>query len=512
MIDASAAVHISGEFRVSPQRLYHAVAKCFGQLDVAPFEALAGQPALRLDSRRVETGDVFIARRGSVADGRDFIGQALAAGAGLVLAEAGGTVPTADSRIIVLEQLGARLGRLMQELAGFRQHCPANIAVTGTNGKSSTSHYIAALSEALGTSACVLGTLGAGRPGALFETGLTTPDVVTLAAVIQELDAQGIARVALEASSHALDQGRLDSVPIKVGVFTNLSRDHLDYHGSMLAYAAAKARLFQRPELSLAVINGDDPHARLMMAGLPESTRLILVGGEQADFRVIEWLPGSAGQQARLHTPEGEITLTLGLLGRFNLDNAVLAMAVLYGLGASVVEIANAATQLVSVPGRMERVAVAGAPLIVVDYAHTPDALENALGALKDHVKGQLWCVVGCGGDRDAGKRPMMAEVGGRLADTLVITDDNPRTESPAAIRAAMRSGAPANARVMEVDDRRHAIEQAIAKASEDDVILIAGKGHESYQEINGIRHDFSDLVIAREAAEKRATGVPLDD
>nr|WP_223302834.1 UDP-N-acetylmuramoyl-L-alanyl-D-glutamate--2,6-diaminopimelate ligase [Halotalea alkalilenta] len=487
--------------------LWTTLVKRWPTLPRQPLVELPERFALHLDARRLRSGEVFIARPGVRGDGRAFIAQALDAGASLVLAEA--PFASDDPRVLVLDGLNDALGDLVAELAGIPESLLA-IAVTGTNGKSSVTHYIAALSQALGTPAGLMGTLGVGRVGGLHDTGLTTPDPLTVAAVAAGLAREGVVRLALEASSHALDQRRLDALSIRVGVFTNLTRDHLDYHHTMLAYAAAKAQLFRRAELELAVVNADDPHARLMVAGLAPGARLLRVGAETGDFRVLDWAPEPAGQRARLATPEGERGLSLALLGRFNLDNALLAIATLYGLGEPLDAVLAAAARLAPVPGRMERVVEAGAPLVVVDYAHTPDALDNALSALRSHTQGRLWCLVGCGGDRDPGKRPMMAGIGARLADRLVITDDNPRSESAAAIRTAMREGVPAGAEVEECGDRRVAIERTIAAASPEDVVLIAGKGHEGYQEIQGVRHPFSDLEIARSALALRGTrGAP---
>ncbi|MGJ8513675.1 UDP-N-acetylmuramoyl-L-alanyl-D-glutamate--2,6-diaminopimelate ligase [Carnimonas bestiolae] len=497
---------LSGVLRVSPSALGRALAA----FDVAVSETLLAQvpkaAALRLDSRAVERGDVFIARQGSRSDGRSYIDAALQAGASLVLCE--GKSPAAHENIIEVPSSVDWLGNFLKQLLPPQESRMTTIAVTGTNGKSSVTHYIAQLSNALGYTASVAGTLGVGHPDALLDTGLTTPDPVTLAAISGELAEAGCQRLALEASSHALDQQRLDALSIDAAVLTNLSRDHLDYHGSMAAYAAAKARLFKRKELSVAVVNGADEYANLISSGLPGSARKWRVDGPRADFSVTRWRAGLSDQHATLETPEGPRELSLKLLGRFNLDNALLAIATLYALGDPLDDLLSASNSLCAVPGRMERVAVAGAPLVVVDYAHTPDALENALAALSDHAKGKVWCLFGCGGDRDPGKRAMMAEVAARLARRVVVTDDNPRSEDAAAIRAQIIAGIPsvgrAAASVQEIGDRRQAIEDSIAAASADDTILIAGKGHEAYQEINGVRHDFSDIDIARAAVQRR--------
>ncbi|WP_444984758.1 UDP-N-acetylmuramoyl-L-alanyl-D-glutamate--2,6-diaminopimelate ligase [Halomonas mongoliensis] len=483
--------------------------------DAGPLPAL-GDAALRLctDSRQAAPDSVFVAVPGVSADGRDFIAAALAAGACAVLCHAGdGHAAPEDPRVVMLPGLRQRLGELGRELFAVPESL-ALIGVTGTNGKSSVTHYVAELSEALGVPAGLVGTLGHGRLGALHDAGLTTPGPLALQAALGELAGEGVQRVAMEVSSHALEQGRLDGCRLAAAVFTNLTRDHLDYHGSMAAYAAAKARLFRREELRLAVVNADDSLARLMLAGLPGGqegrVRVLATGqGEAVTFRVVDWHPHAAGQRALVATPEGERVLETSLLGRFNLDNLLLAIATLHGLGHGIGELFEAAAGLAPVPGRMEALVRPGAPTVVIDYAHTPDALDNALAALRDHrpMDGRLWCLFGCGGDRDPGKRALMAAAAERHADRLVVTDDNPRGEEPAAIRAAVLAGLSGGARrqALEIAGRGAAIARVLADADAEDVVLIAGKGHEAYQEVAGVRHPFSDLAEAERALAARA-------
>ncbi|MDR5868364.1 UDP-N-acetylmuramoyl-L-alanyl-D-glutamate--2,6-diaminopimelate ligase [Halomonas koreensis] len=469
---------------------------------------------LCLDSREAGPGTVFIAVPGVAADGRDHIPAALAAGAALVLAHGDDAEPAGtddDPRVLRLPHLRRRLGELGKGLFAVPEALEL-VGVTGTNGKSSVTHYIAALSERLGRPAAMVGTLGHGRPGALAEGALTTPGPLALQAALGELAGQGAGRVAMEASSHALEQERLDACRVTAAVFTNLSRDHLDYHGSMAAYAAAKARLFRRPELALAVVNADDPLARLMLAGVPEGVRVLAVGEDEAvTLRVVDWIPHAEGQRALVATPGGERVLSLPLMGRFNLTNVLLAIATLHGLGEDLDALFEAAGELSPVPGRMQALVAERAPTVVIDYAHTPDALENALQGLRAHLPdaGRLWCLFGCGGDRDAGKRPLMAAAAARHADRLVITDDNPRGEAPGAIReqilAGLSEAGRAAARV--VDGRGRAIRDTIVGAGAGDVILVAGKGHETYQEIDGVRHAFSDLAEAEAALAERREG-----
>ena len=467
---------------------------------------------LVLDSRQVMPGDIFVAVPGVSGDGRDYLDQALQAGAARALyhLEADEVLPASARSQAVLglpfprQRLG-ELGRVLYRVPDSLEL----LGVTGTNGKSSVTHYIAELSASLGCDAGLVGTLGIGRPGQLEDSGLTTPGPLKLQAGLGKLAQRGIGRVAMEVSSHALEQGRLDGSQVKAAVFTNLSRDHLDYHGSMAAYAAAKARLFRRSELSLAVVNADDPLARLMLAGLPEGVRVLAVGNDPAaTLRVLDWQPSPNGQLALVATPEGERALELPLMGRFNLDNVLLAVATLYGLGESLDALFAAASQLTPVPGRMQRVQRSEGPTVIVDYAHTPEALENALQALRQHLSGtgQLWCLFGCGGDRDSGKRPLMAAAAERYANRLVITDDNPRNEDPAQIREQILAGLSDAARQhAEVVARRgEAIAHALAGAAREDVVLIAGKGHEPYQEIAGVRHVFSDLAEAEAALARR--------
>ncbi|WP_104201802.1 UDP-N-acetylmuramoyl-L-alanyl-D-glutamate--2,6-diaminopimelate ligase [Billgrantia saliphila] len=498
--------------QVSASRLQAALSHCWPNLAI-PRPELGERVRLVLDSRRLEPGDVFVAVPGVAADGRDFLEDALRAKAAWVLyhLEADDSLPASakDRPVLGLPFLRQRLGEFGRELFAVPESLEL-IGVTGTNGKSSVTHYIAELSAALGQEAGLVGTLGMGRPGRLQDSGLTTPGPLSLQATLGELAADGVTRAAMEVSSHALAQGRLDGCRIKAAVFTNLSRDHLDYHGSMAAYAAAKARLFRRSELELAVVNADDSLARLMLAGLVDGVRVLAVGNEPAaTLRVLDWQPSRSGQLALVATPEGERSLELPLMGRFNLDNVLLAIATLFGLGEGLDPLFQTASRLTPVPGRMQPVLRAGAPTVIVDYAHTPDALENALSALRDHLPGdgRLWCLFGCGGDRDTGKRPLMATAAERVADRLVVTDDNPRGEEASDIREQVLAGLSPEARrrAWNVEGRGAAIAHTLAEADDNDVILIAGKGHENYQEVAGVRHAFSDVVEAEAALAARS-------
>ncbi|WP_353981822.1 UDP-N-acetylmuramoyl-L-alanyl-D-glutamate--2,6-diaminopimelate ligase [Salinicola endophyticus] len=500
-------------------RLIQALASLWPEADLAPLRrrlAEADSVALALDSRGVSGGgELFVALPGVACDGREFIAAALEQGAALVLAEADGLDAAwrDDARVLALPGLTERQSEFGRQLFAVPDSLTL-IGVTGTNGKSSVTHYIATLLEAVGRPAAVIGTLGYGRPQRLKAARQTTPGPLELQQMLGELASEGVESVAMEVSSHALAQERLGDTPIAVAVFTNLSRDHLDYHGSMAAYAAAKAKLFRREGLRLAVVNADDPLTRLMLAGLAPGVRVLATGtAEATTLRVAgcEMLP--QGLHAVVASPEDEHLLELPLMGRFNLDNALLAMATLYGLGVPLATLWPVAQSLSPVPGRMQRLPRepdSELPSVVIDYAHTPDALDNALTALRDHLPAQadsqLWCVFGCGGDRDSGKRPLMAAVAERHADRLVVTDDNPRSENPATIRVEIVAGLSptAAADVWAIDGRGEAIRRVIAEAGPHDIVLIAGKGHEDYQEIAGVRHPFDDLEQARAACALR--------
>ncbi|MDH4573568.1 UDP-N-acetylmuramoyl-L-alanyl-D-glutamate--2,6-diaminopimelate ligase [Salinicola acroporae] len=484
---------------------------------LAAWLSAAAEVTLAQDSRQVEKGDLFLAVPGVSVDGREFISRALDAGAAGVLCEAEGlaTAWATDERVLALPGLTSRLAALGRRLFAVPESLQL-IGVTGTNGKSSVTYYIATLLEALGTPAAVIGTLGYGRPGDVRAAVQTTPGPLALQQMLGELASDGVEVVAMEVSSHALAQERLGDTRVDAAVFTNLSRDHLDYHGSMAAYAAAKARLFRRGSIRLAVVNGDDPLARLMLAGLPDGIRVLASGGGEATtLRVVDCEALPNGLRAIVATPENEGVLELALMGRFNLDNALLAIATLHGLGYPLASLWQAASALQPVPGRMQRLPrddAGKAPVVVVDYAHTPDALENALSALRDHLPGRqgsaLWCVFGCGGDRDSGKRPLMAAIAEKLADRIVVTDDNPRSEDPQTIRDQIAAGLSPEARAesWSVEGREAAIERVIAAAGDEDIVLIAGKGHEDYQEVAGIRQPFSDVEVASRCLRLRET------
>ncbi|VTQ64457.1 UDP-N-acetylmuramoyl-L-alanyl-D-glutamate--2, 6-diaminopimelate ligase [Stenotrophomonas maltophilia] len=381
--------------------------------------------------------------------------------------------------------------------------------MTGTNGKTSTVQLLAQAWHLLGTPSGSIGTLGAGLYGAVEPTGFTTPLVLQMHALLAQLRDAGARAVAMEVSSHALDQGRVDAVHYDVAVFTNLTRDHLDYHGDMASYGAAKARLFHRPGLKAAVINLDDAFGRQLFAGLPAGVQPIGLSSRgasdasvraealQLDGRGIAFELVIDGQRAAVQSP---------LLGRFNVDNLLAVAGTLHAQGQPLPRIAEVLSALQPIRGRMNRLGGEdGLPTVVVDYAHTPDALEQALDSLHGHLHGALFCVFGCGGERDTGKRPQMAAIAERLANQVIVTDDNPRGEDGDVIVADILAGFQNADAVTVQRSRARAIGLAVKRAGAGDIILIAGKGHEPYQEVNGVRHDFDDTEVAAAALAAKA-------
>lgn len=442
------------------------------------------------DSRRVAAGDAFVAVRGEHSDGHDHAAAAVAAGAVAVLAER--PIDGLTAPVIVVPGLRERRGALAARLyrhPGKRLYC---VGVTGTNGKTSIAHYLADLAGRVGRPAGYLGTVGWGRIGALEPSRLTTEDPITLQARLARLVEEGCSWAVLEASSHALAQDRVRDVPFRAAVFSNLTRDHLDYHADEAAYAAAKARLFAWPGLELAVINVDDAFGRTLRERLPAGVGCIGYGsGGEVTWRDVRF--DGAGARGRWSTPWGEAPLCLPVQAMFSIANAAAALAVLCANGVALHDAAAAAATLAPVPGRLERFEAPGRPAVVVDFAHTPDAVEQVLAALRPATRGRLICVFGCGGDRDAGKRPLMAAAAERQADELWLTSDNPRSEDPERILADMAGGLTGRVAAHRCVDRAEAIAAAIAGAAEDDVVLVAGKGHEDYQEIAGERRPYSD-------------------
>ncbi|WP_248917323.1 UDP-N-acetylmuramoyl-L-alanyl-D-glutamate--2,6-diaminopimelate ligase [Pseudomonas entomophila] len=458
---------------------------------------------LTLDSRQVRQGDLFLAVPGAKVDGREHIADALARGAAAVAYEEQGAsvLPITDVPLIPVKGLIGQLSQIAGRFYGEPSRQLELVGVTGTNGKTSVTQLLAQALDALGRRCGLIGTLGTGFFGELQSGRLTTPDPIAVQATLNDLKKGGAKAVAMEVSSHALEQGRVAALDFDIAVMTNLSRDHLDYHGSMEAYEAAKAKLFSWPSLRTRVVNLDDDFGRRLAKAHAES-RLISYSlqDQSATLFCKQAIFNDDGVRAVIVTPQGEHALRSRLLGRFNLSNMLAAVATLLALDYPLDEILKVTPQLQGPVGRMQRLGGGDKPLVVVDYAHTPDALEKVLEALRPHAHGKLLCLFGCGGDRDSGKRPLMAEVAERLADRVLVTDDNPRTEDPLRIFDDIRPGFKKPADVEFVAGRGEAIAHLIATAAADDVIVLAGKGHEDYQEINGERHDFSDLVEAEKA------------
>ena len=462
------------------------------------------------DSREVAPGDAFVAIAGFGAHGLHFVDAARAAGASAILFEppAPDDLPAPDDAIAV-PGLRKRMGAMADQFHGQPSAAMTTVGVTGTNGKTSTVQLLAQAWTLRGQKAGTVGTLGAGVWPKIVPTGFTTPLVLRLHALLAELRDEGAQAVAMEVSSHALDQGRVDGVHFDVGVFTNLTRDHLDYHGDMASYGAAKARLFDWPGLRAAAVNLDDAFGRELFAAVGGKVHAIGFssrGAAGASVRAEDLHLDGRGIRFMLHAGGQAHPVRSPLLGRFNVDNLLAVAATLFALGMAPALVAETLSQLVPVDGRMNRLGgEAGQPLVVIDYAHTPDALEQALASLRGHTAGRLLCVFGCGGERDTGKRPQMAAIAERLADRVVVTDDNPRREDGDAIVAGILAGFADPSRVVVQRDRARAIALAIAAAGADDVVLVAGKGHEPYQEIDGIRHPFDDTEVARDLLRARA-------
>ncbi|RPI42587.1 MAG: UDP-N-acetylmuramoyl-L-alanyl-D-glutamate--2,6-diaminopimelate ligase [Betaproteobacteria bacterium] len=456
------------------------------------------------DSRRVQPGDVFVAYPGERRDGREFIDQAVSAGAAAVLWEAEGYAWPEERKVPNLGVHGLRslAGKIAHELAGEPSAALWMIGVTGTNGKTSCSQWIASALTGLGRPTAVIGTLGHGFPGALIGMGNTTPDAIALHPMLAHYRRLGARCVAMEVSSHGLAQDRLSGAHFDVALFTNLTRDHLDYHGDMQSYGEAKARLFEWPGLGCAVINVDDAFGRSLVGRLAAGNVDVLtyglsggaISGHRLDLHRL-------GLDLEIQTPWGAGKLRSPLLGAYNAVNLLGVLGVLLAAEVPFDDALSALAGLTAAEGRMQTLGGGDRPVIVIDYAHTPDALEQVLTALRAHLgAGRLVCLFGCGGDRDAGKRPAMGEIASRLADAVIVTSDNPRNEDPDRIIVDIVAGA---RRPVEVEpDRRGAIAGAIRAAHAGDVILIAGKGHERWQEIGAERYPFNDAEIAAQCLD----------
>lgn len=483
------------------------------------------------DSRQIKPGDTFLAYAGETADGRDFIPQAIAAGANAVLWDPRDFAWNPEWRIpaLAIDELKAKAGSIASHVYDQPSEKLWMVGITGTNGKTSCSHWYAQAMTSLDKKTAVLGTLGNGFCGELKKAENTTPDAAILQRSLAGFVEQGAHGVAMEVSSHGLVQGRVNGTVFAVAVLTNLSRDHLDYHRDMDAYAAAKARLFFWPGLQYAIINMDDVLGVELSRQLANKSTTVIGYGfhypKKRNSNPIRMVYGS-NLKVDIHGLEFDIEfednhehLKIGLLGKFNASNLLAVVAAMLVSGIRLPDAVRALQNVQPIPGRMEKYQGIDQPIIIVDYAHTPDALEKVLCTLRELLRsaqpkkrtsrqgGRLFCVVGCGGDRDKGKRAMVGEVATRLADEVIFTSDNPRTENPLSIIQDIVAGAGADNYQIE-PDRALAIYQAIANAHNNDIVLIAGKGHEKFQEINGRKIPFSDAEIVQQVLKDLARKV----
>jgi len=464
-----------------------------GMTDAAPAQVVQG---LALDSRRVAPGELFLAYPGSRADGRAFIDEAVARGAAAVAFDPVG-FDYRESRVpgIPVAGLAGRASEIAARFYGRPSEALHVTGVTGTNGKTSCVHFLAQALQRLDATPRMLGTLGGGEVWRPRQGQLTTPDPLDLQRLLREFVDAGATHAVMEVSSHALAQGRVAAVAFDAAVFTNLSRDHLDYHADIDEYAAAKKSLFRMPALRCAVVNADDPVGRDIAAeaGVP-----VVTFGEQGMVRAEAVAVGETGLSLNVAGPRGTLSLSVPLVGRINVANLLAVAGLLLEMGFEPPRVARALNGLRPVPGRMELFQPRqDGPTAVVDYAHTPDALDRALASVREHCRAELWCVFGCGGDRDRGKRPEMGRIAERRADRVVVTNDNPRSEPPARIAADVVAGMRRRPQV--VLDRRRAIATALEAARPADWVLIAGKGHETRQIIGDEAAHFDDREVVAE-------------
>jgi UDP-N-acetylmuramoyl-L-alanyl-D-glutamate--2,6-diaminopimelate ligase len=465
--------------------------------------AQLGVPLMDLtaDSRTVKMGSIFVAYPGTAQDGRMYIAEAISRGAAAVLWEHEGFSWKEDWEIpnLGVDGLRARISAIAGEVYGNPSEKLWMAGVTGTNGKTSVSQWIAASLDALGRRSAVIGTLGNGLVGERVEAKNTTPDPIVLQRVLADYLRRGARNVAMEVSSHGIDQGRVAGIKFDVAVFTNLTRDHLDYHGTMESYADAKFKLFAARGVSHRVVNTDDTWGATLAAQFGPDVITYGIAGKPR-LRASRMGLSEAGVRFHVDSEWGDGEVHAAVLGAFNVSNLLAVIGALLAAGVSFDDAIAAVSALKPVPGRLERLGGASVPLVVVDYAHTPDALEKALEALRPTVAAghRLFCVFGCGGDRDPGKRPLMGQAAARLSDHVIVTSDNPRSEDPKAIISQVLAGIPKPAEAIE--DRQVAIFTAVHQAKPGDVVLVAGKGHETYQEIAGVRHAFDDREVARAA------------
>lgn len=450
-----------------------------------------------LDHRKVAPGTIFGAFRGARVNGEDYIPAAIAAGAIAIVTRTG--VPVSGALALHADEPRAVFARLAAKF--FAPFPAVTVAVTGTNGKTSTAELVRQLWHQAGHVAASIGTLGVTTARDQISTGLTTPDVVTFLANMAGLQREGITHASFEASSHGLDQYRTEGLPVAAAAFTNLSRDHLDYHGDMESYFAAKLRLFTDvvDAEGATVVWADDGDWSQKVIAATRTARVLTVGSQGETLRLVSRTPTSLGQTLVIHADGRDHSVNLPLIGAYQAANALVAAGLVIATGGPVAATLSNLARVQPVRGRLERAVIArSGAAVYVDYAHTPDALEAAAAALRPHTRGKLILVFGAGGDRDQGKRPLMGEAATKIAETVIVTDDNPRSESPAAIRAAILAASPG---AHDIADRRAAIRAAINASTADDVVLIAGKGHEQGQIVGDQVLPFDDVQVARECA-----------
>ena len=455
---------------------------------------------ISLSSQRIRPGDLYAALPGSRSHGIEFAQAAVGAGAVAVLTDPAGAAATgAGAPLLVVDHPRAVLGRLAARVYGEPARSMRMVGVTGTQGKTTTTRLLESGLEQAGVRAAVIGTVGTRVAGEDVPTSLTTPEAPDLHGLFATMRERDVRACAMEVSSHALVMGRVDGVVFDVAVFLNLGRDHLDFHGDVEQYFAAKASLFTPERARLALVNVDDAHGRRLVDEATVPVRTVSAAGAEADWRVADVVLRAEGSDFVVVAPDGtRIPAGCPLPGDFNVANTLAAVAAAGEAGLDPVAVATGIAAAGGVPGRLERVDAGQDFVVVVDYAHKPDAVEAAIRTLRPLTGGRVIVVLGAGGDRDPGKRPIMAGIAARAADLLVVTDDNPRTEDPAAIRAAMLAGV-RSGEAIEVGDRRAAIREALRRAAPGDIVLVAGKGHETGQEVAGVVHPFDDREVVRE-------------
>ncbi|MDX2346440.1 MAG: UDP-N-acetylmuramoyl-L-alanyl-D-glutamate--2,6-diaminopimelate ligase [Legionella sp.] len=459
---------------------------------------------LQNDSREIKPGDIFLAYRGEQADGRHFIPDAIKAGASAVfydpknsanfkLDNLSNTIP-----LTAYPDLGKKLGALASEFYAVPKAGFHITGITGTNGKTTIAYQLAQAHDLLGDSAAYMGTLGAGLLNAIQPLHNTTPDALCVQKFLHNWSKQNIQKITMEVSSHGLSQGRVSEVAFTQAIYTNLSHEHLDYHKTVEAYAAAKASLFNYSSLTSVILNQDDAHADVMRAKVPVGVNILTYGlNESCDVYAEHIKLRMTGSVFHVKTPIGNFECVVQALGRFNIYNSLAIITSLIADGFKLADIQAVMPKLLASPGRMEQ--VAAKPVVLVDYAHTPDALEKALSTLAELKQSKLFVIFGCGGDRDKSKRALMAKVSEQYADHIIITSDNPRTENPHQILDEIAAGFDKNTNILKIENRKLAIQETLSLAASDDIILIAGKGHETYQEIGRERFLFSDAAVVRE-------------